>query len=55
MQEKCVAQGELRERTQRKEVLAVSNEEAKERCMEVYREEKRKERLKGVYIRSKRK
>ena len=31
-----------------KEVLAASDEEAKERCREVYRDEKRK--LKGVYI-----
>ena len=38
-----------------KEVLATSDEEAKERCMETYREEKRRERLKGVYIRAKRK
>ena len=29
-------------------VLAASNEGTKERCMEVYREEKRRERLKGV-------
>ena len=36
-----------------KVVLAASNEEAKERCMEAYRE--RKERLKGVYISAKRK
>ena len=34
-----------------KEVLAASDEEAKERRMEAYKEEK----LKGVYIRSKRK
>ena len=31
-----------------KEVLAANNEDAKERCMEVYREKKR--RLKYVYI-----
>ena len=34
-----------------KGVLAVSDEEAKERCMEAYSKEKRK----GVYIRAKRK
>ena len=33
-----------------KEELASSDEDAKERCMEVYRE-----RLKGVYVRAKRK
>ena len=32
-------------------VLAASDEEAKERCVEVYR--KGRERLKGVYIRAK--
>ena len=36
----------------RKEVLAANNEEAKERCMEAYREEKRKVK-RGVYIRAK--
>ena len=36
-----------------KEVLAASGEEAKERCIEAYREEKR--RPKGVYIRAKKK
>ena len=38
-----------------KGVLAVSDEETKERCMEAYREEKRRERLKRLYIRVKRK
>ena len=33
-------------------VFASSNEEAKEGCMEAYRDEK-EERLKGVYIRAK--
>ena len=36
-----------------KEVLAASNEKAKQRCMEVYREENGK--VKGAYIRAKRK
>ena len=35
-----------------KEVLAASDEEAKERCMETYREEKRKAR-KCIYVRAK--
>ena len=34
-------------------MLVASDEEAKERCMEAYREEKGK--VKGVYIREKRK
>ena len=38
----------------RREVLAVSDEEEKERCMEVYREEKR-EVKRCIYIRAKRK
>ena len=33
-----------------KEVLAAKDEEAKERCMEAYRE-----KLKGIYIRAKKK
>ena len=40
----------------RKEVLPTSNEETKERCMEAYRGiEERRERLKGVYTKAKRK
>ena len=37
-----------------KEVLAASDEEAKERCMDAYREEKRKVK-RYIYIRAKRK
>ena len=33
---------EIKAAVRRKEVLAASNEEAKERCMEAYEEEKRK-------------
>ena len=36
----------------RKVILGARNEAAKERCMEAYEEER--ERLKGVYIRTKR-
>ena len=68
MQEKCVAQGEVEERSQSvwwndevnavvrrkeaawKEVLAPCDQEARERYMEAY-----KEKIKGVYIRAKRK
>ena len=36
-----------------KEALPASDEEANERCMEEYRKEKRRQRLKGEYIRAK--
>ena len=36
-------------------VLAAGDEEAKKRCMDAYKEEKRRERLNGLYIRAKRK
>ena len=37
-----------------KKVLAATDEDPTERCMEGYREEKRRERLRGVYIKAKR-
>ena len=44
---------EVKGAVRRKEVLAAGDEEAKERCMEACKEEKRK--LKGIYIKAKRK
>ena len=44
---------EIKAAVRRKEVLAARIDEAKERYMEAYREKKR--RLKGVYIRAKKK
>ena len=53
VKEPSVWNKEFKAAIRRKEVLAASDEEAKERCMEAYRKEKRKFKS-CIYIRAKR-